>query len=89
MSMNERDPYRAAADGVEMRRRVSTVAGIPMTATARTPDPLPNMSTALDGLHAARRDAGMPDFDEDDGIAHGVRLARLARDEITAAIDRR
>lgn len=74
---------------MDLRRRLSSVGGIPATAAARTPDPLPHMSTALDRLHAARCDAGMPDLDEDEGLALGVRLARDARDEIAAAIDRR
>jgi hypothetical protein len=84
------DLPRALADsGPELRRRLTSFAGIPATAGARTPDPLPDMSTALDRLHVARRAAGMPDLDADEGLALGVQLAREARDEIAAAIDRR
>ena len=42
------------------------------------------MGTALDRLHAARRAAGMPDLDDDEGLALGVRLARETREELAA-----
>lgn len=87
---NRDDVPRPVTDGSpELRRRLSSFAGIPAPAAARTPDRLPDMSTALDRLHAARRAAGMPDLDDNEGLALGVRLAREARGEIAAAIDRR
>ena len=45
------------------------------------------MGTALDRLHAARRSAGMPELNDDEGLALGVRLVREAREEL-AALDR-
>ena len=87
---DEDEPPQAAADGSpELRRRLSSFAGIPAAAAARTPNPFADMSTALDRLHAARRAAGMPDLDDDEALALGVRLAREACDEIAAANDRR
>jgi len=95
--MSDRDAYRepgeddlrqaVADDSRELRRRLSSFAGIPAAAAARTPDPLPDMDTALDRLHAARRSAGMLELDDDEGLALGVRLAREAREEL-AALDR-
>jgi len=95
--MSDRDAYRepgeddlrqaVADDSRELRRRLSSFAGIPAAAAARIPDPLPDMDTALDRLHAARRSAGMPELDDDEGLALGVRLAREAREEL-AALDR-
>lgn len=92
--MSDRDAYQAAdeddllhavAEGSrEVRRRLSSFAGIPAAAAARTPDPLPDMGPALDRLHAARRAAGMPDLDDDEGLALGVRLARETREELAA-----
>jgi hypothetical protein len=93
-AMSETDPFEGldedelrqtlASDGVELRRRLNAAAGVPLEAAARTPDPLPDMATALDRLHAARRAAGMRDLDEDEGIELGVRLAREAREELAA-----
>lgn len=81
----EDDLLQAVADDSrELRRRRSALAGIPAAAAARSPDPLPDMDTALDRLHAARRVAGMPDLDDDEGLALGVRLARETREELAA-----
>ena len=76
-----------ADDSRELRRRLSSFAGFPAAAAARTPDALPDIGTALDRLQAARRSAGMPELDDDEGLALGVRLAREAREEL-AALDR-
>lgn len=93
--MSDRDAYRrpdeddllqAVADGSrELRRRLNAFAGVPAAAAARTPDQLPDMGTALDRLHAARRAAGMPDLDDEKGLALGVRLSRETREEIAAS----
>jgi hypothetical protein len=92
--MSDSDAYRdpgedeglqaVADDSRQLRRRLSSFAGIPADAAARTPDPLPDMDTALDRLHAARRAAGMPDLDDDEGLALGVQLARETREELAA-----
>lgn len=92
MNDSEADPYsgeedllQAVANGSQqLRRRLSSFAGIPAAAAARTPDPLPGMDTALDRLQAARRSAGMPDLDDAEGLAFGVGLAREAREDLAA-----
>ena len=92
--MSESDPYEGldedellqalADDSTELRRRLSAAAGIPAEAAARTPDPLADMATVLDELHAARRAAGIADLDEDEATEVSVRLAREAREELAA-----
>lgn len=87
MSDGDADPGRDQDDVLqtvadetrELRRRLNAFAGIPAAAAARTPDPLPDMATALDRLHAARRAAGMPNLDDEQSRALGVRLARETR----------
>lgn len=82
---DEDDLLQAVADDSRaLRRRLTVVAGIPTEAAARTPDPLPDMGTALDRLHDARRAAGMADLDDDESLALAVRLAREAREEFAA-----
>jgi hypothetical protein len=91
--MSDRDAYQgpgeddvrqAVADETrELRRRLHAFAGIPAAAAARTPDPLPDMDTALHRPHAARRTAGMRELD-DEGLALGVRLTRETHDELAA-----